>query len=80
VKHFAKANRNHPASALPNEIATLLYFESIAVARTRCRRRITSLSEKEIDAGIAWALAQDWVDSQTKSLLREAVSIHQTVG
>jgi len=80
VKDFAKANRNHPASALPNEIATLLYFESIAVARTRCRRRITSLSEKEIDAGIAWALAQDWVDSQTKSLLREAVSIHQTVG
>src|SRR5438045_2904635 len=48
VKDFAKANRNHPASALPNEIATLLYFTSIAVARTRCGRRITSLSEKEI--------------------------------
>ena len=72
VKDFAKANRNHPASALPNEIATLLYFVSIAVARTQCGRRITSLSEKEIRAGIAWALAQDWVDSRTKSLLREA--------
>jgi hypothetical protein len=41
------------------------------VARTRCGRRITSLSEKEIRAGIAWALAQDWVDGRTKSLLRE---------
>jgi hypothetical protein len=73
VKDFAKANRNHPARALPNEIATLLYFASIAVARTRCGRRITSLGEKEILAGIAWALAQDWVDSRTKSLLREGV-------
>src|SRR5438067_9323601 len=73
VKDFAKANRNHPASALPNEIATLLYFASIAVARTRCGRRITSLSETEIRAGLAWALAQDWVDSRTKSLFREAV-------
>ena len=72
VKDFAKANRNHPASALPDEIATLLYFASIAVARTRCGRRITSLSEKEIRAGLAWALAQDWVDSRTKSLFREA--------
>jgi hypothetical protein len=80
VKDFAKANRNHPASALPNEIATLLYFASIAVARTRCGRRITRLSEKEIREGIGWALAQDWVDSGTKSLLRESVSTHQTAG
>jgi len=80
VKDFAKANRNHPGSALPNEIASLLYFTSIAVARERCSRRITSLSEKELQAGIAWALAQDWVDSRTKSLLREVVSAHQPVG
>jgi hypothetical protein len=70
VKDFAKANRNHPASTLPNEIATLLYFASIVVAQTRCGRRITSLSKKEIRAGVAWALAQDWVDERTKSLFR----------
>jgi hypothetical protein len=73
VKDFAKSNRNHPASAIPNEIATLLYFASIAVAWKRCGQRITSLSEREIREGIAWTLAQDWVDSRTKSLLREAV-------
>jgi len=77
VKEFAKANRNHPASALPNEIATLLYFASIAVARARCGRRITSLSENEIRVGIDWTIAQDWVDSRTKALLREAASAHQ---
>jgi hypothetical protein len=71
VKEFAKANRNHPASVLPNEIATLLYFTSIVVAWTRCRRRITHLDDQEIRTGVEWALAQPWVDEGTKSLFRE---------
>jgi hypothetical protein len=72
VKEFAKANRNHPASALPNEIATLLYYASVIVARWRCGEVITTLNDEELGAGIGWAIAQPWVDERTRSLLYEA--------
>ena|SRR5438093_9732349 len=72
VKEFAKANRDHPASALPREIATALYYGSIVVARWRCGEVITTLNDEELRAGIEWAIAQPWVDERTRSLLREA--------
>jgi hypothetical protein len=74
VKDFAKANRNHPASTLPNEIATLLYYVSVIVARWRCGEVITTLSDEELGAGIGWAIAQPWVDEKTRSLLCEATT------
>ena len=74
VKEFAKANRNHPASALPGEIATVLYYASILVARLRCGVGISALSDDELRTGLEWALAQPWVDERLKSLLRNAAS------
>ena len=72
VKEFAKANRDHPASALPNEVATVLYYASVILARWRCGEVITALNDAELRAGITWAIAQRWVDARTRSLLREA--------
>jgi hypothetical protein len=72
VKEFAKANRAHPASALPNEIAMVLYYASVIIARWRCSEIITTLNDNELRAGIEWAIAEPWVDENTRSLLREA--------
>jgi len=72
VKEFAKANRDHPASVLPGEIATVLYFASVIVARWRCGEVITTLNDRELRVGIEWAIAEPWVDERTKSLLCEA--------
>src|SRR5580698_8277257 len=43
VKDFAKANIDHPESGLPREIATTLYYTSIAAALVRLDQRISQL-------------------------------------
>jgi len=68
VKDFAKANRQDPDSALPKEIAAVLYFASILVAQQRCERRISKLDEEKVRAGAKWVLEQPWVDPTTRKL------------
>jgi hypothetical protein len=72
TKEFAKANRGHPESALPNEVATLLYFASIATALARCATRITRLTDAELAEGFDWALRQSWVDEPMRRLFNDA--------
>jgi hypothetical protein len=74
VKDFAKANCNHPESVLPNEIATLLYYESIVAARTHAGEQISHLTDDELKAGIGWVLVQPWVDAKTRGLFEEGLS------
>jgi hypothetical protein len=72
VKDYAKANRHHPRSHLPHEIAAVIYYLSIVVARLRCRRRITQMRDEELQRGVDWVLTLPWVDDQTKASFREA--------
>ena len=69
VKDFAKASRADPDAALPGEVAAVVYFAAIAVARRQCGRIISGLSEGELAAGLQWVRAQDWVDPATRALL-----------
>ena len=71
LKDFAKACRNHPDSPLPQEIATLLYLASIAVAMMRACQRITALDDEALRDGVQWLVDQTWVDDRTGSLFRE---------
>ncbi len=73
VKDFAKANCCHPASALPNDIATLLYLMSIVAARLHARERISQLTDEELRGGVQWVLGQTWVDERTRGLFVEAL-------
>ena len=68
TKDFAKANRDHPESLLPPEIAAVLYYASIAAALVRCGARITRLSNHELQKGFQWAGSQAWIDDQMKDL------------
>lgn len=72
TRQFAKGCRTRPDGPLPDEIATLLYVLSIAVALTRCGRRITKLDDEALQHSFAWALAQPWVDAPSRQLIQEA--------
>jgi hypothetical protein len=73
TKDFAKVNMEHPDSSLPHEVAAVLYYASIAAALVRLERRITQLSEAELQRGLNWAREQPWIDGQVKALLDSAL-------
>jgi len=72
VKEFAKLNRDQPESLLPADVASVLYYLSIAVALARCGERISALSDNELQRGFAWAMSQSWVDEPARELLGSA--------
>ena len=72
AKDFGKANMNHPESALPGEIATAIYYLSIAAASVRLGERISKLPDADLRRGFSWVCAQDWIDAETKTLLMNA--------
>ena len=73
TKEFAKANRHHPNSPVPGEIATVLYFASIIVARIRCGARITDLDDDSLRSGLQWVMAQPWLDEESCALFQEGM-------
>lgn len=74
AKNFAKACRISPRSPLPREVATVLYFASVAAALARCRCRITSLTDAALSDGFRWVLDQPWLDDRTRALVREGTA------
>lgn len=73
LKGFAKINREHPDSALPREIATVLYYASIAAALTKHDQRISSLGDGDLGEGLAWAAEQSWLDEDTRTMLERCI-------
>jgi hypothetical protein len=72
VKDFAKANLDHPESGLPDEIASALYYTSIASALVKLDKRITRLPDADLRRGLTWAREQGWLDGATRDLLGAA--------
>ena len=80
AKRFAKAcvlNKNGP---LPHDIALVIYYACIVVAMTRCRRRITGLSDDTVRRGLEWGLAQKWVDKRTARIYTDGLKKLQERG
>jgi hypothetical protein len=73
VKDFAKANIDRPESGLPSEIASVLYYLSIASALVHLDVRISKLSDADLQRGLSWAREQAWLDDQTGQLLAQAL-------
>ena len=74
TKQFAKACKNHPDSPLPSEVAEVLYLLSIVVAMVRCGRRITALDDRALRQSVTWALTQNWIDPDTRSILQQGLN------
>jgi len=73
TKDFAKLNLDHSESTLPNEIAGVLYYTSIAAALVRLDTRISQLKDADLRRGLLWAREQAWIDEETKGLLIKAL-------
>jgi hypothetical protein len=73
VKDFAKANLDHPESGLPAEIASALYYISIAAALVRLDARISKLSDASLQRGLSWTREQAWLDDPARVLLAQAL-------
>lgn len=73
VKDFAKANVDHPESGLPAEIASALYYTSIAAALVHLGTRISKLPDADLKRGLSWTREQSWLDEATKGLLAQAL-------
>jgi hypothetical protein len=64
---------DHPESGLPREIATALYYISIATALLRMDKRISQLPDADLQRGLRWAQEQKWLDDATKGLIAAAL-------
>jgi DNA-directed RNA polymerase specialized sigma24 family protein len=73
TRHFAKDQREAPDASLSPEVATVLYYAAILVARLRHGERISHLDEAALSRGAAWAVAQTWVDERTRGLFRDGL-------
>ena len=74
VKDFAKANLDQPESGLPAEIASALYYTSIAAAFVRRDTRISKLPDADLRRGLSWTQGQAWLDDPTRELLARALA------
>jgi hypothetical protein len=74
TKDFAKACRLSPRGPMPREIATVLYFASIAAALVRCRHRNTNLSNDALADWLRWVCSCPWLDESTRAIVGEGVA------
>jgi hypothetical protein len=75
VKKFAKSSSLEGVEdGMPREIALLLYFLSIALARARCQTRLSELPDEAVMNGLQWMLGQNWVADSIRSLASEALN------
>jgi hypothetical protein len=75
VKDYAKGLSDAPPEAthaVPAEIATCLYFATLAAALVRCGQRISALDDRALCRGFEWASFQSWISADLRTLLREA--------
>jgi hypothetical protein len=69
LKEFAKKQGARSDALLPREVCSALYYICIQLALKPGSPEITGLDEQAIKDGVAWVLAQDWVDADLKALL-----------
>jgi hypothetical protein len=75
AKSFAKSRRSAgPDAGFPAEIATGLYYLSIALALTRLGRRISEMEDAKLKQGFEWAVRQPWLDSKSKEVLESGMT------
>ena len=74
AKDFAKAHANGADHTFPGDVASVLYYTAIALARSRLGRKITELPDGELRRGVEWATKQSWLDDQTRTALSKSLA------
>ena len=73
TKDFAKRLTKHPASALPKDVALVVYYCAIAAGLVRLNKRITELSDSVLKEGFVWARNRSWITDDVRTLLTQAL-------
>ncbi len=73
VKEFSKASQSSPDHPLPGDVATVLYFATILIARLRLRQQISQVDNAALDKALHWCLARPWLDAATRSLFQQGL-------
>ena len=69
IKELFKTHRTLEKSAVSRPVATLLYYVAILLAKYRRHERISSLTDAQVEEGIAWSLQQEWIDAATRRVI-----------
>jgi hypothetical protein len=72
TKDFAKASSCDLESPVPTPVAMALYYAAIATALLRHGARLTTMDDASLLKGLAWVVAQPWVDPEIRLLLVDA--------
>lgn len=70
VKQLAKAHRASADPVLPPEVATVLYYTTLAVALARHGQRLSQLDPATLRDGFTWTLALEWLPALLRPLLQ----------
>jgi hypothetical protein len=74
VKKYAKACRDHVPSALPPDVATVLYFLSTAAALVRHQTSLSGLTHTRLRDGLDWVRRRTWVGTVEKRIVEAALA------
>jgi hypothetical protein len=72
LKEAAKGRADAASDPFLRHAATALYYLSIGAAFTRGGKKITGLSDSQLQEGLDWVQRQSWVDSALRGLAGEA--------
>ncbi len=72
TKEFAKRNLISPRSAIPREVARILYFSCIASAMVHSRKVISQLGTDELMEGFSWCLQRPWLKPELQEMFEQA--------
>ena len=79
VKRTAKQWMSNRDSAVPPQVASMLYHAAIAQALLKHGQRITTIDNPQLIRGLQWAATQTWLDEperQALAPLAEQISSH----
>ena len=69
TKRFARGSIDGRQPSMPQEIAYVLYYLSIATAHVRLGESISSLSNDQLARGLQWCLDRPWLSGEARERL-----------
>jgi hypothetical protein len=75
IKDFSKDLRGGASEESAGEVATVLYYLSIAIGLTKAKQLITEQDLSALKQGFLWAAGRPWLDVQFKARLTEAANV-----
>jgi hypothetical protein len=78
IKDMAKHQRTSVDRTVPETVATVLYYVTIARSLTLYNRRISSAGDLTLRKGFIWIVDQTWLDDWLIEIARDGLRVLQT--